>query len=98
MKNRIKLSDIAAQVERLNIELGRKAYDYSQFGQSYSLDSSVNDSGRFESIALFDSKRALYDALALSLAVIDRIQRKWDIKHFLSNPNNWIDNEVSYVS
>ena len=89
MKNRIKLSDISAQIERLNIEIGRKAYDYSQFGQSYSLDSNGNASGRFESIALFSSKRALYDALTLSLAIIDRIQRKRDLKQFLSNPNNW---------
>ena len=89
MKNRIKLDDIAAQIERLNIELGRKAYDYSQFGQSYSLDSNGNASGRFESIALFSSKRALYDALTLSLAIIDRIQRKRDLKQFLSNPNDW---------
>ena len=89
MKNRIKLDDIAAQVERLNIELGRKAYDYSQFGQSYSLDSNGNASGRFESIALFSSKRALYDALTLSLAIIDRIQRKRDLQQFLSDPNDW---------
>ena len=89
MKNRIKLDDIAAQVERLNIELGRKAYCYSQFGQSYSLDSNGNASGRFESIALFDSKRALYDALTLSLAIIDRIQRKRDLEQFLSDPNDW---------
>ena len=89
MKNRIKLSDISAQIERLNIEIGRKAYDYSQFGQSYSLDSNGNASGRFESIALFSSKRALYDALTLSLAIIDRIQRKRDLKQFLSNPNDW---------
>ena len=89
MKNRIKLDDIAAQVERLNIELGRKAYDYSQFGQSYSLDSNGNPSGRFESIALFSSKRALYDALALSLAIIDRIQRKRDLQQFLCDPNDW---------
>tara|TARA_R110002020_G_C16113089_1_gene759718 strand:- start:168 stop:443 length:276 start_codon:yes stop_codon:yes gene_type:complete len=89
MKNRIKLDDIAAQIERLNIELGRKAYDYSQFGQSYSLDSNGNASGRFESIALFSSKRALYDALTLSLAIIDRIQRKRDLQQFLSDPNDW---------
>jgi len=82
MKNRIKLDDIAAQIERLNIELGRKAYDYSQFGQSYSLDSNGNASGRFESIALFSSKRALYDALTLSLAIIDRIQRTRDFERF----------------
>ena len=82
MKNRIKLNDIAAQIERLNIELGRKAYDYSQFGQSYSLDSNGNPSGRFESIALFNSKRALYDALALSLSIIDRIQRTRDFERF----------------
>ena len=89
MKNRIKLGDIAAQIERLNIELGRKAYDYSQFGQSYSLDSNGNPSGRFESIALFNSKRALYDALALSLAIIDRIQRKRDLEQFLSDRKDW---------
>jgi len=89
MKNRIKLGDIAAQIERLNIELGRKAYDYSQFGQSYSLDSNGNPSGRFESIALFNSKRALYDALALSLAIIDRIQRKRELEQFLSDSNDW---------
>lgn len=89
MKNRVKLSDIAAQIERLNIELGRKAYEHSQFGQSYSLDSNGNASGRFESIALFSSKRALYDALALSLAIIDRIQRKRYLEQFLSDPNDW---------
>ena len=82
MKNRIKLDDIAAQIEQLNIELGRKAYDYSQFGQSYSLDSNGNASGRFESVAIFSSKRALYDALTLSLAIIDRIQRTRDFERF----------------
>ena len=82
MKNRIKLDDIAAQIEQLNIELGRKAYDYSQFGQSYSLDSNGNASGRFESVAIFSSKRALYDALTLPLAIIDRIQRTRDFERF----------------
>ncbi len=89
MKNRIKLNDIADKIELLNIGFGRKAYDYSQFGQSYSLDSNGNPNGRFESIALFSSKRALYDALALSLAIIDRIQRKRDLEQFLSDRNDW---------
>ena len=82
MKNRIKLDDIAAQIERLNIELGRKAYCFRQFGESYSLDSNGNPSGRFESIAVFSSKRALYDALALSLAIINRIQKTRDFERF----------------
>ena len=71
MKNRIKLDDIDAQIDRINTKLGREVYCYRKFGQSYSLDSNANASRLFESVAVFSSKRALYDALTISLAIID---------------------------